>query len=80
VNVPKKTSERCLKEQIEYYFDVSSDKKLLQQDIQELVDKALTKIKKFRGCDDPTTYGLLYGDGIADTINYVKEVLVDDSS
>jgi len=47
MSTPKKTSERNIKEQIKYCFDVSSDKKLLLQDILNVIDEALiTKLQK----------------------------------
>jgi len=75
LNEPKRFDERTLMEQIEYLFDTSSDKKLLLQDCLKAIDDKKQKISKFRGCDDPTTYGLLYGDGIGDTLEFVKNVL-----
>ena len=46
MNVPKKQSERPIKEQIQYCFDCSSDKNLLLADILKLVDDVVNEIEE----------------------------------
>lgn len=71
----KKFDERNLTEQIEYLFDISSDKKLLLQDCLKAIADKQQKIMAFRGCDDPSTYCLCYGDGIGDALEEIEKQL-----
>jgi len=75
LNSPKRFDERTLMEQIEYLFDTSSDKKLLLQDCLKAIEVKKQKISEFRGCDDPSTYSLLYGDGLGAALEFVKNEL-----
>jgi len=72
---PMKFDERTLPEQIKCLFDVSSDKNMLLQDCLKAVEVKKNKIMAFRGCSDPSTYCLLYGDGICDVLEVVEKEL-----